>query len=102
MNAPYLKKKKKRKKNQLPLSWELKNPLKSISSPCFHFADEELKPQRREESHLRPFLLTLHPALLHLSHSGADSVCPSISRRHSECRADVPCLSCGDADCENG
>lgn len=51
-------KKKKTKQPQLPLSMELKNSPESINSPCFHFADEELKPQRKEESHLRPFLLT--------------------------------------------
>lgn len=95
INASYLKEK---KNPQLPLSLELKNSLESINSPCFHFVDEELKPQRKEESHLRPFLLTLHPALLHLFHCGADPVCLRAFRRHGECRADVPCLSCEAAD----
>lgn len=54
-----------------------KTSLENINSLfSFHFADKELKSQRQEAAHLRPFLLAFHPALLYHFHRGADHVCP--------------------------
>lgn len=90
-----------KKKNQPTSSFNgtKKPPLRALILPVFILQMRNSKLLRRAESHSRPFLLTLHPVLLHLFHCGADHVCPRASRRHSECRADVPCLSCDAAGC---